>query len=479
MAALLAAALLWVYWGSLTSYLADQHYQEHFAYLWCFVALTLWRTLRGPFRSGLSLRSARDLTAVGLVAAASVLLLLAKTVGSSTGMRTSLAMLLAGFAVVSVSRWTVARCLQHGALLLLCFGLPYSFYFPLTNHLRWGVSWVIALPAKLGWTNYEVVGAVVRFPHYQLEVTADCSGVGQLLTFVGIAALGVLSSAGGGRRACGLLAFAVLLAWLSNLARVGLFVLLVGLGWTGSVDDPTWHSALGFLVFLPFVALLVAVLLRTHRPLPLAEAVTVAPGRLHVAWLAAPALLIHLLANPAIADLEEPPYFATLAAPPGHELVMVAPTQELDREAYDTPWLLSARFQREADESFDLLHFRTRTQQQLGVHHVSDCLYRPGQSVRYEAPVLVDGRRWWRISLDMRDGTQSWHVYFAFEVGGERRDDSFGTQLATVFARALRGDWDVALTRVMLPGALPETPTDYELEVLTWLGQQTDRRAPN
>ena len=97
MAALLAAALLWVYWGSLTSYLADQHFQEHFAYLWCFVALTLWRTLRGPFRSGLSLRSPRDLTAVGLVAAASVLLLLAKTVGSSTGMRTSLAMLLVLF----------------------------------------------------------------------------------------------------------------------------------------------------------------------------------------------------------------------------------------------------------------------------------------------------------------------------------------------------------------------------------------------
>ncbi|MGC6486242.1 MAG: archaeosortase/exosortase family protein [Planctomycetota bacterium] len=478
MAALLAAALLWIYWGSLASYLADQHYQEHFAYLWCFVALTLWRTLRGPFRTRLSARSSRDLVAVTLVLASSLLLLVAKTVGSSTGMRTSLAMLLTGLAIVSVSRWSIARCVQHGGLLLLCFGLPYSFYFPLTNHLRWGVSWILALPAELGLAGYEVVGAVVRFPHYQLEITADCSGVGQLLTFVGIAALGVLSSAGGARRALGVLALAVALAWLSNLARVALFVLLVGLGWTGSVDDPTWHSAIGFLVFLPFVAVLVAVLLRSHRPLPNDAAPVARAGRLHVAWLVAPALLVHLFANPAVDRLEEPAYFAALNAPPGHELVMVAPTQELDRAAYDTPWLVSARFQRSEQELFDLLHFRTRTQTQLGVHHVSDCLYRAGQSVRYEPPVPVDGRLWWRIALDMRDGSQSWHVYFAFEVGGERRDDSFDTQLATVYARALRGDWDVALTRVMLPGPLPEEPTDYETEVLSWLGQQTARRAP-
>lgn len=478
MAALLAAALLWIYWVSLTSYLADQHYQEHFAYLWCFVALTLWRSLRAPFRNRFSASSRRDLFAVALAAAATALLLVAKTAGSSTGMRTSLAMLLTGFAVTSVSRWSVARCLQHGGLLLLCFGLPYSFYFPLTNHLRWGVSSVIAWPAKMGWADYEVVGAVVRFPHYQLEVTADCSGVGQLLTFVGIAALGVLSSASSARRAISVLALAALLAWLSNLARVGLFVLLVGSGWTGSVDDPAWHSAIGFLVFLPFVVLLVAVLLRTHRPLTVDGDVHVEPGRLHVAWLAAPVMLVHLFANPAVDELEEPAYFAELSAPPGHELVMVAPTQELDREAYDTPWLVSARFQRAEGELFDLLHFRTRTQTQLGVHHVSDCLYRPGQSVRYEPPVNIDGRPWWRIALDMRDGSQSWHVYFAFEVGGERRDDSFETQLATIVARALKADWDVALTRVMVPGPLPKAPSDYETEVLTWLGQQTETVEP-
>ena len=227
MAALIAAALLWVYWAGLESYLADQHYQEHFAYLWCFVALTLWRTLKGPFRSRFGLRGKRDVFAVALVAAASILLLVSKIVGSSTGTRTSLAILLTGFAVVTLSRWSIARCLQHGGLLLLCFGLPYSFYFPLTNHLRWGVSWVIGLPARVGLADYEVVGAVVHFPHYQLEVTADCAGVGQMLTFVGIAALAVLNSTSGTCRALGMIALAVGLAWLSNLARVAV------------TDDPT------------------------------------------------------------------------------------------------------------------------------------------------------------------------------------------------------------------------------------------------
>lgn len=478
MAALIAAALLWVYWAGLESYLADQHYQEHFAYLWCFVALTLWRTLKGPFRRRFGLRGTRDVFAVALVAAASLLLLVSKTVGSSTGTRTSLAILLTGFAVVTLSRWSVARCLQHGGLLLLCFGLPYSFYFPLTNHLRWGVSWVIGLPAKLGWANYEVVGTLVKFPHYQLEVTADCSGVGQLLTFVGIAVLGGLSSAGGPRRSLSMLALAILLAWLSNLARVTLFVALVGFGWTGSVDNPTWHSIIGFLVFLPFAVVLVGVLLKTHQPPRTDYEVRIKPGRVHVAWLAAPALLVQVLADPTVEELQEPAYFAALQEPPGHELAMIAPSQEYDRAAYDTPWLVSARFQRSDAEFFDLLHFRTRTQTQLGIHQVSNCLYRPEQRVRYEPPVTIDGKQWWRISLDVRDEAQSWHVYFAFEIGGERYDDSFQTQVATALARTLRGDWEVALTRVMFKGSLPEAPTGYEQEVLSWLGQQIGGQAP-
>ncbi|MGK0153176.1 MAG: hypothetical protein ACI9SE_000120, partial [Neolewinella sp.] len=35
--------------------------------------------------------------------------------------------------------------------------------------------------------------------------------------------------------------------------------------------------------------------------------------------------------------------------------------------------------------------------------------------------------------------------------------------------RVLGGSWDVRLTRVMFAGTLPAAPSDYEIEVLTWL----------
>ena len=146
-------------------------------------------------------------------------------------------------------------------------------------------------------------------------------------------------------------------------------------------------------MFLPFVAVLVGVLLKTHQPPKNDYEVRVQPGRAHIAWLAAPVLLVHVLADPTVEELQEPAYFAALQEPPGHELAMIAPSQEYDRAAYDTPWLVSARFQRSDAEFFDLLHFRTRTQTQLGIHQVSNCLYRPEQRVRYEPPVTIDGKR--------------------------------------------------------------------------------------
>lgn len=45
------------------------------------------------------------------------------------------------------------------------------------------------------------------------------------------------------------------------------------------------------------------------------------------------------------------------------------------------------------------------------------------------------------------------------------------TQLATVYNRAILGNWDVDLTRVMFRGRLPAEPTPYETEVLSWLGR--------
>jgi hypothetical protein len=45
-------ALLFVYWETLGSYLRDQHYQEHFLYLWCFLGIALTRTVPNAVRLG-------------------------------------------------------------------------------------------------------------------------------------------------------------------------------------------------------------------------------------------------------------------------------------------------------------------------------------------------------------------------------------------------------------------------------------------
>ena len=169
---------------------------------------------------------------------------------------------------------------------------------------------------------------------------------------------------------------------------------------------------------------------------------------------------------------EEPAHFAGLAQPPGHTLVMRAPSEASDRATYGTPWLLSARFARSDDAWFDLLHYRTRSRSHLCVHRVADCLG-AGQSVSdREPPVDVDGQRWWRLAFDGGAEQGATHVYFAFGLGGRRCDDSVWTQLEVVRQRALGGNWDVQLTRVVFPGPMPSAPTAYEREVLTWLGRE-------
>ena len=475
MAALIAAALIWVFWDGILSYLGDQHYQEHFVYLWCFVLIALTSTLRGPFRSRFTLSDRRDIAGLACVVTSALALGVALASGSSTITRISFVALLTGLAVLMVTSWTITRCLMHGALLQLCFGLPYSFFFPLTNKLSWGVANVIELPTQLGLASYDVQDNVVCFPHYSLTITGDCSGVGQLLTFSGIAALATLVSAPNAKRAVAVLLLALLLAWISNIARVAMFVFFIAIGWTDSIDDPWWHASLGFLVFLPFIGLLIATIIKTHRPLIQQKAVSPRPGRWHIAAAVAPLLLVKIISMSEPAPHPEPAYFSALSSPPGHQLTATAPSQDADRISYGTRWLLGARFARSDAEWFDLLHYNTRSRQQLCIHKVANCIADFDQDVRYEPAVEVDGRPWWRISIDGEQQGVSSHAYFAFEVAGRRRDDSFSTQLEAIYRRAVEGNWDVSLTRVVLPGSLPEQPTDYESEILAWLGQTIDK----
>lgn len=474
--ALFAGVVLWLYGDTLLTYARDQYHQQHFLYLWVFLALALTRTLRGPFRRRFSLgpspRRGRDWLGAGLLLLAALLLAFSGLAGSSSGSRTSLVALLTGTALLAVPNWSIARCLLHGLLLQLCFGVPQSVWFPLTSTLQRGVATVAALPARLGWFDYQVDATVVRFPHYLLSITPECSGVGQLLTFSGIAALGVLSGAPRRGRAIGLFALAAVLAWLSNMFRVAMFVLFVGLGWTDSVDDPTWHAVLGLLVFLPFVALLVAVILKTHRPIAATYVGETHEGRVAIAWLLVPLALAGLLARASEpGPLPRPDYFPQLERPPGHELVVRAPSEESDRASYQTPWLVNARFGDAEGHYFDLLHYATNSASHLCVHNVVACMYAPDQTVRRPDSIVVAGVRWWPIELRRQPDTQTVHLYYAFETADERRDDSVWTQASVFGGRMLGESHTVRFTRVVLPGPLPPEPTEYERRVLGWVGK--------
>lgn len=472
----LAACVLWVFRATLARYLADQHYQEHFLYLWILLALALWRTARGPYRARCGWGDARDRTGLALAAGALLCLTAHELGGSNVVGRTALVCFATAVAVLSLPGWSVGRCLAHGLLLQLCFGLPYSVYYPLTERLQWGVAQALALPVRLGFANYEVVDTVAVFPHYRLRITADCSGMGQLVTFLGIAALGVLSAAPDRWRTVRLVALAVAAAWLSNLARVGVFVLLVGLGATWSIDDATWHAAIGFAVFLPFVVAFVAHILKTHRPWQPLTAPVARPGRLPIACLGIPLLAIHLaLGDRAAQSMPTPPYFAALERPPGYALALRGPTEAADRAAYETPWLVNARFAAPDGGTFDLFHYATRSRSHLCVHRIADCLTAPGVVVRYAEPVVVDGRAWWPLALDADTPDRApRHAYFAFQVGGVRCDDSWRTQARVLGERLAGGSWDVVCTRVMFDGALPPAPTARAAAVLGWLGRLTD-----
>ena len=472
--ALAAVALLWAFSGAIASYLRDQFYQEHFLYLWVFFGLALGKSLRGPWRRRFATRDRRDRLGLAFVAAAWLGLAGSEIVGSGSGLRTAFVAFVTGVGVLAVPAWTIQRCLMHGLLMQLCFGFPYSFYFPLTAQLQWGVASCIALPARLGWVDYSVDGAVVTWPHYQLTITPDCSGLGQLLTFLGIAALGVLSARPDRRRTIRLVLVATGLAWASNLARVGLFVVLVGQGWTAAVEDATWHALLGFLVFLPFVTILVALILRSHVPIPRAADAPVPAGRWAVAWLVVPCVLVAgLLGRGASAGFPAPAYFASLVHPPQHALELRGPSEASDKLAYATPWLLNARFRGADGQAFDLFHYATRSNSHLCVHKVAACLQRDGVQLHYEPPVVVDGRSWWRLALDAPEAAASSHVYFAFEIAGQRRDDSFATQLHVAWERLTGGSWEVRCSRVQFAGPLPAAPGEHETAVLTWLGRLT------
>ena len=118
----LAACVLWVFRATLARYLADQHYQEHFLYLWILLALALWRTARGPYRARCGWGDARDRTGLALAAGALLCLTAHELGGSNVVGRTALALCKSGVDLAWVGRavpappavrlraWVAARC---------------------------------------------------------------------------------------------------------------------------------------------------------------------------------------------------------------------------------------------------------------------------------------------------------------------------------------------------------------------------------
>ena len=78
----------------------------------------------------------------------------------------------------------------------------------------------------------QVDGLALQFPHYRLSITTDCSGFNQLITFAGIAFLGILTGRSSLGRALLLFAAGVVLAYVANLARILVFVVLVAMLFT-------------------------------------------------------------------------------------------------------------------------------------------------------------------------------------------------------------------------------------------------------
>jgi exosortase/archaeosortase family protein len=455
------------------TYLADQHYQSHFLFLWAFFAAALWRSGRGSiaWRAPRGPRRACGLASATLGVS---LLHVGLATGSSTVQRAALVATFAAWALLAAASWSARRCLGYAAFAVLCFGVPYSAYYQLAALLRAATAWVLTVVPRVLPVPFTVEGLELRFPDYRLAITEDCSGFNQLVTFFGLAFLAVLTGCSGARRVLGLFALGAALACAANLARVLGFAALVSAGWHEAIDDDALHAAIGFSIYAPFILCFVLVIAKTHRDRVAARPAIAAAGFPVIALLV-PLLAVRALhwAEPET-DPTPPPYFTELAPPPGYELVMRAPSEAHERAVYDTPWLINASFARGAD-GFELFAFLTRSRRHLAVHQIANCLDAAGEVVVYGPPVEIAGRTFWSLELRGRDAVR--HGYFAFWVDGRDADDSLSTQLA-VFAQRLRGLREVGLTRILLPGPLVLPPPPGDLEILGTRARQLAAARP-
>lgn len=473
--AAVVVALLFCFQAPLLAYVRDHHYQSHFLFLWAFFAAALIKDGRGAFcrRVPLDRRTCLGF-ALGVVAL--MLFWGGSITGSSTVQRLALVGSFAAWLVTAARGWPVARCLGYGTFALLCFGLPYSAYFQVTKVFRQvfvaALEW---LPTVLP-LGYTVDGLALQFPHYRLAITADCSGFNQLLTFLGIAFLGIMTGRPSRRRAVLLICAGTVLALLSNLARILVFVLLVSLQQFQFIDNAELHAAVGLVAYAPFILLFLWMILASHRPHRRAPRPLPPARGLPVVAALLPLLAVRLITlQDQAVDPREPALFAGIDAPPGCEVRARAPTEAYEREVYETPWLVNVTHADGDGHEFELFAYVTRGRRHLAVHQISQCLDTPGTRVEYGPPVEVGGHMYW--TLELIGPEHQLHGYFAFHIEGENRDDSLSTQLEVLGRRLLGGVPEVGLTRFLMPGPLrlPVPPRDRRW--LAWRSELLDRAA--
>ena len=458
------------------AYLQDHYYQSHFLFLWAFFIAALYKAGRGQIAASLT-GGGRTRCGLGAGVLALAVLHAGLVTGSSTVQRLSLVLAFTSWALIAAKGWSVWRCGGYAAFAMLCFGLPYSVYFKLTNVFRATFMEMLEFLGSVLPLGYRAEGATLFVGNYPLAVTEDCSGFNQLVTFIGLAMLGTLTGRSGARRVALLFTLAIALAYLSNLARMFAFVGAAHLGWTSVIEEPTPHSLLGFFVYAPFVLAFIWVVLKTHKPLPPSERPSAEvskagePGSarraIPVAALVAPFVIVRLLHLGELpVDSTPPAFFADLQAPPGYELVERADSEDREREVYDTPWLMNAAFVGPAGESFEMFSYLTRSRRHLAVHQISNCLEAPGSRVAYGPVVEVQGRRFW--SLEVISEGERQHGYFSFVVDGEDHDDKFGTQLEVFGQRLFGGVREVGLTRFLMPGPLVLPIPAADRAILSW-----------
>ena len=472
-ACLALAAVGFCFHAPVVTYVSDHHYQSHFLFLWAFFAAALIKTGRGRFAARIC-RGPRGVAGSVLAVLALALFHAGLVTGSSTAQRLAVVVTFVALLLLVAVGWSPRRCLGWGAFALMCFGVPYSAYFALTRIFRQSFMFVLEALPRFTPLQYEVQGLALHFDGYHLSITPDCSGFNQLVTFFGLAFLGSLTARPALRRTALLFVVGAVLAYASNVARIVGFVVLVGLEQYQFIEDPDLHSVVGFVAYAPFILGFIWLILRTHTPTasrPRGE------GEAELTRLPAVALLVPFvalrllhLAEPEVST-QEPRFMVGVDAPPGYQMLRRSPSEGLERDTYETPWLLNAAFGGPGRPAFELFSYLTRSRRHLAVHQISHCLDVPGTEVVYGDPIEVAGRTFWTLELISEN---SWyHGYFAFWVDGEDFDDQFGTQLE-VFSRRLLGGGvqEVGLTRFLMPGPLQRPLSAADRALLAWRAGQ-------